>query len=257
MISLALLGLLAAAADQPVFAPVLDKPYRVAFDDQRADPSGVRRFHLDRTVTFSREADGFVAAVTLVAVTTDAEGDIRRHFLIGAGALKGRTIRFHLGPDASVRAIDDEAAIWTAMVEGVAAMQASRSPHAGTVDFAAPLKALSPDKIRSAIASIVTPILAGKPPVPGSRAVALPARPISATGAPITGTQTVTQAVDGTLRATTHAASLQGAVQVVVDDTQVIDAAHGLVLSSDNMQTTRVAGVTQTIHSQVRLTPPV
>ena len=260
MIFPVLAALLGVAADQPAFDPLLDRPYQVAFDDERADASGVRHFHLDRTVTFSREPDGLLAAVTLVAVTTDASGEVGRRFLIGAGALKGRTVRFHLDRNGSVRAIDEEAAVWAAIVGGVAAIGSSGSSQVGGVASApaAPLAALPPDKVREVIASVIAPIVAGPVPAQGSRPVTLPTRGIfSAAGAPIAGVETVTRSADARLHVTTQATSSQGDTRLAIDRTHVIDPARGLVLSTEDVQTATVSGATQTIRSRVRVTPPV
>jgi hypothetical protein len=119
------LGLAQLVAAQPgaVFAPPLDVPLHVVTETVRTDRGVVRRFASGRTIVFHRDGDGFRAAVT---IDRDAQApdddDPGAMFSAAMAKMAGRTIVLRLDSAGKVRSIDDQAAAWQAMVDGIAAL---------------------------------------------------------------------------------------------------------------------------------------
>jgi len=263
LILAAALGAAAVQTPAPapaLLAPVLDRPYRLVFEDERVDPSGTRHFRVERTVVFHREPGGLLAVVTLVAVWTDAAGEFGRRFTTATSALKDRPVRFHLSPDGRVSSIDDEPAVWAAVVAGVAAI-ASTSGRVSEIGRRPelPLAMLPPEAARSTLASILTPMLAGSDAAvaPGSRTVTLPRSTLAPSGSDVPATEVVTRQADGTLRFTVRAGGNDPALERRIDRVRVIDPAHGLVLLAENSQLIAIPGGTHRILSRMRVDLPV
>jgi len=258
---IAAVALAAAATQAPaLLAPVLDRPYRLVFEDERNGPDGIQHFRIERTVVFKSEPEGFRADVTLVDVRTDASGEIGRRFLMATGALRNRTVTFHLSPDGSVRAIDDEAAVWSAIVAGVAAI----APQAGGENTPGrhpdgPLATLPPDAVRATLASILSPMLAGSDAglSPGTRAVTLPRSTLAPGGASLPATEVATLTPEGPLSLRVQAQDNGPAVRHSIDRLRVVDRAHGLVILRDDRRSTTTAGLTQLTRSRMQVIAPV
>lgn len=222
-------------AGQPHLSPIVDRPYHFVAEETRTVAGTPRRFMAERRIIFRRNGDALVAEVTLERLTTDAPAEVARRFLTGSGGLKGRTVRFRLAPDGSVANIDDQEAVWAAMVAGIGAMT-GQATHPGarsslSRDPATAVAGLPPERRRAVIASIVAGLFVDPATLPalGSRAVRVTGRTLTGEPVVLGGEEAVDVVPDGGLRLVTRVAN----AQVRLIRTRIVDPTTGLLISEE------------------------
>jgi len=183
------------AAATTGFAPALDTAYRYHIEQQRDEAGAVRRYTTDRTVRFRRAADGLVADVVIDTVDGSLSDGPGAMFERAFASLRGRTIRYRLSDRGEVTDVIDRAAIWSALVDAIAA-QGTGDPakSAMLTRLTAPLRAMPERQQVAMLGSMLTNLLA--PDV--VRLGVQPERPIRRPGAPpfgagseVTGTERI------------------------------------------------------------------
>lgn len=250
MIALAALALAAGEVPTAVLRPVLDRPYRLTVSEERGIEGRVFRFSAERRLVFHREGGGFLAEVTLLRVSQDIGGAAGRRFETALGVLRDRTERFHLGVDGTLVAIDDEAALTTAMIQAL---------HLAGTQSGGMAIDLPPEAAREEIASAVMPVIAGADAGRGPAVHAVHVPPIrpGTSVAPLTGTETIALGADALLHITVHASAMGDDRAVSLDRERRIDRASGLVVIEDETQTIRIGSDVQVTHKRTVLAPPV
>ncbi|MEG3182155.1 hypothetical protein [Sphingomonas sp. LT1P40] len=178
-------GAFAAQAMVAGFAPPVDKPMRVVSEAVRIDNGVTRRFVNARRIVFRQAGSGYRAEIVIEAAEpVGSADDPAAMFRAGFARIAGRTVVIHLDRAGRVTAIDEQAALWTAVLDGIGA----QAP-AGTSDLdrkrAARVRAIRgalaqmpADRQQLMLASLVAPLIAADIATAGEsppRAVRLPA----------------------------------------------------------------------------------
>ncbi|MFL9840643.1 hypothetical protein ABS767_06710 [Sphingomonas sp. ST-64] len=157
----------AAQSSAPVFAPPLERTIVAITMAERTEEGVTRRFESTRTVRFTAAPEGYRVAVTMTAAGAAAEADDPAGlFRAGFAGLAGRTVILHLDRLGTVTQIEDEALVWQAFVDGMAALaprgkDPSEQAHAARVRaIAAALGSQPPERRRAMLASLVAPLIA-------------------------------------------------------------------------------------------------
>lgn len=156
------------AAQAATFAPPLDRPLRAVTEASRADAGVTRRFTNARRIVFRREGKNYRAEVTIEAGAPVAESDDdpAAMFRAGFARIAGRTVVLRLDPAGRVTAIDDQAAVWKAFLDGIAALAPTGSgdlnrKRAGRIRAILTVLAPMPsERQRATLASLVEPLIA-------------------------------------------------------------------------------------------------
>lgn len=178
--------LLAAQAGSAAFAPPLDRPLRAVTEAVRTDAGITRRFINKRRIVFRREGQGYRADVTIEsgAPAMASDDDPAAMFRAGFARIAGRTVVLRLDPAGRVTAIDDQAGMWRAFLDGIAALAPAGSDElsrkrAGRIRaIHAALAPMPPERQRATLASLVEPLIAADIAAAGEtppRAVRVPA----------------------------------------------------------------------------------
>lgn len=248
MIALAVLAL-AAGVPGPALRPVLDRPYRLTIEEERGFGGRLDHFTVERQLVFRRDSGGLVAEVTLLGVTQTMGGSAGRRFEAALAPLRGRVIRFHLGEDGRLIAIDDETALSAVITETLRIAGSRRD---------GPASGLPPQVSHEQIASMLTPVIAvadvGRSAA--THPVSVPSVS-SAVVAPLTGTESVAVGPDALLHIVVHASSSADDRAVSLDRERSVDRVAGLIAREDEVQTIRIGDAVQVTRKQIRLTPPV
>ena len=174
------------AAQAATFAPPLDRPLRASTETTRTDAGVIRRFTNARRIVFRRAGTGYRAEVTIEAGAPVAEGydDPAAMFRAGFARIAGRTVALHLDTAGRVTAIEDQAAVWKAFLDGIAALAPAGTgdlerKRAGRIRATlSVLTPMPPERQRATLASLVEPLIAADIAAAGEappRAVQLPA----------------------------------------------------------------------------------
>lgn len=157
----------AAQASAATFAPPLDRPLQATTESIRTDAGITRRFTNARRILFRRTKDGFRAEVTIEAgAPADADDDPAAMFRAGFARIAGRTVVLHLDRTGEITAINDQAALWSAMIAGVAGLAPTGSDdherkRAGRIRaITATLGRMPAEHQRAALGSLVAPVIA-------------------------------------------------------------------------------------------------
>lgn len=192
---IALLAPLAVQVAVPGFAPPLGRPLSYTVSEVRQQGTTLQRFVIERRVTFSAAADGFVATVDTLSVTGDA-GQAGKMFEAMTRSMIGRRVILHLDRAGKVVTVDDLDAVWDAQLTAMTTMPAP----AAVTSLLAPLRSLSPAAKTARVGDMIAPLIAGDPITPTpSRTITLPARGPDGTQAMLAGTERVDAAADGML----------------------------------------------------------
>jgi DNA-directed RNA polymerase specialized sigma24 family protein len=238
------------------FAPPLDVPVRAVTETSRTDSGITRRFTNARRVVFRRTPDGYRAEVTIEGSEAEsADDDPAAMFRAGFERIAGRTVVLRLDGNGRVTAIEDQAAVWKAFLDGIAALA---PPGTSDLDrkrasriraIVAMLAPLPPERQRATLASLVEPLIAAdvaaqgeSPPqtvrVPASSAFGTAQldgiRSVKHTGALLE----VTVTAAGALRIQAPDGPVQG--RIAFETVRVVDPATGLVRDSREHVSTRL-----------------
>ncbi len=190
MLDLIVAGALVQSA---LFNPPIDRPLVQITEQVRSDAAGERRYRVERALRFGRDADGLFADLTLTRI--DGAADDNR-FEQGLAGLKGRTIRYRLDAQGRLTTIPGMDGHWAAFSAG---LTQSAPPGAGTRIISA-LRSAPPTQQRAMLWSMVEPLIvadiAAQPPY-RLRPVSQPGRPPFATGAMLSGTESLSHSPDG------------------------------------------------------------
>lgn len=247
------------AAQAASFAPPLDRPLRAVTEASRTDAGITRHFANARRIVFRRSATGYRAEVTIEHGPTAVSGedDPTAMFRAGFARIAGRTVVMHLDPAGRVYAIDDQAEVWKAFLDGIAALvPASKDDidrkRAGRVRaILTALTPMPPERQRATIATLVEPLIAADLAATGEsppRPVRVPAG--SAFGAAqLDGIRAVRRqhghlivSVSAAGEVTQRTPAGEATGRVSLETTRRIDPAMGLVLESRDAVRTEIAG---------------
>ncbi len=180
-----IIALAIAAQAVAGFAPPLDKPMRAVTEAVRTDNGITRRFVSARRIVFRPEGSGYRADVTIEsAEPVDTADDPAAMFRAGFARIAGRAVVMHLDREGRVVAIDDQAALWAAVLDGIGALAPTGTSdldrkRAGRVRaIRAALAQVPADRQNATLASLVAPLIAADIAVAGEsppRPVRLPA----------------------------------------------------------------------------------
>ncbi len=250
--------LLSAQVAATAFAPPLDVPVRAVTEASRTDSGITRRFTNARRIVFRRAPDGYRAEVTIEGSGAEsADDDPAAMFRAGFARIAGRTVVLRLDSKGRVAAVEEQAAVWKAFLDGIAALAPPGTSdldrkRAGRIRaIVAMLAPLPPDRQRATLASLVEPLIAADIAAQGERppqAVRVPAssafgtaqldgmRSVKRTGALLEVTVTahdalMIQAPDG---------PVQG--RIAFETVRRVDPATGLIRESREHVSTRLPG---------------
>ena len=251
---------LSAQAAAATFAPPLDVPMRAITEATRIDSGVTRRFTNARGIVFRRAPQGYPVEVPMEAGETESPADDpAAMFRAGFARTAGRTVVLDIDNAGRVVAVADQAAIWKAFLDGIAALA---PPGASDLDrkrsgriraIVAALAPLPPDRQRATLASLVEPLIAADLAREEEREEEAPPRMVrvpasSAFGAAQldglrtvkrTGTQLeVIVTAGGAIAIQAPDGPVQG--RVTMESTRRIDAATGLVRESREHVLTRL-----------------
>ncbi len=258
-LALAPLLLLAATSPPPpiAFNPPLNRPFTHIKTEERSDPSGKQRYRLERRITFSSRGDGLVVTVRPISGTAPASGQPAGLFAAGLRDLFGRAIVMRLDPQGAPSSIDDEAAVWSALVKGINRVVGhARPPRPGEPQqprqVAAALAALPPAGRFALLKGLLPPIVGPRlteAELETTRPVTIAAN--SPTGAPVrlSGEEHYRQADGGFVVIETRASGdvpASGALpaaHIVTERFQKIDQRTGLIVEGrERRETTLGSG---------------
>lgn len=175
------------------FNPPIDRTLIHVTEQVRSDASGERRYRAERTLRFSRDADGLFADLTLTRIDGDADGG---GFERGLAGLKGRTIRYRLDSYGRLTTISGIDGHWAAFTAGLADPRAPvMAQRAVSAISAAP-----PAQQRAMLWSMIEPIILSEIAAQAPyrlRPVSQPGRAPFAVGAMLTGTESLSRLDDG------------------------------------------------------------
>lgn len=150
-----------------MFAPPLDAPMRAVTRTARTDSGVTRRFVNKRRIVFRRTPEGFRAEVTIETGEPEGADDgPAAMFRAGFARIAGRTVALHLDGRGRVTAVEDQAAVWRAFLDGIAALAPSGSgdldrKRAGRIRaILAALEPMPPERQRATLASLIEPLIA-------------------------------------------------------------------------------------------------
>lgn len=157
----------AAQASASLFAPPLDRTIEATTTAERTEGKATRRFESTRTLRFTAAPDGYRVAVTMTAAgAADDADDPAGLFRMGFAGLAGRTVTLRLDRLGKVTQIEDEAVVWQAILDGMAALApkgdspAERTHAARVRAISAALAEQPVDRRRAMLASLVAPLIA-------------------------------------------------------------------------------------------------
>jgi len=242
-----------------LFNPPIDRTLIHVTEQVRSDASGERRYRAERTLRFSRDADGLFADLTLTRINGDADGG---GFERGLAGLKGRTIRYRLDSQGRLTTIPGIDGHWAAFAAGLAAPTApDMAQRAVSAINAAP-----PAQQRAMLWSMIEPVILSEIAAQAPyrlRPVSQPGRAPFAVGAMLTGTESLSRLDDGGIElrrlvSGTHSAPLGNAAQpqaVERDrDTRItLDPATGLLTRSVEVTRTRIGKVEQVVTTRLSI----
>ncbi len=251
--------LLAAQASSAGFAPPLDRPLLALTEAARTDAGITRRFTNARRVVFRRAGTGFRAEVTIESGTPAAtdHDDPAAMFRAGFARIAGRTVVLQLDPAGRVTAIDDQATVWKAFLDGIAALAPTGTgdldrKRAGQIRaILAALAPMPPERQRATLASLVEPLIAADIATAGEvqpHTVRVPAG--SAFGAAqLDGIRAVRRAgsrliasVSATGEVTMRGPGGPVTGRVGLESARTVDPVSGLVLEARDSVRTELAG---------------
>lgn len=246
-----------APAPAALFNPPLDRTFTHVTEQLRSDPAGERRYRVERALRFSRDADGLFADLTLITIEGNADGG---GFERGLAGLKDRTIRYRLDPQGRLTTIPGLEGHWAAFAGGMANTDAPQ----GAQRALAMLRNAPPAQQRAMLWSMIEPVilpgLAAQAPY-RLRPVSQPGRAPFATGAMLSGTESLSHVAGGgiELRRTVsgaHRAALGQATESVERDRDTritLDAVTGLLTGSTEVTRTRIGAVEQVVTTRLSL----
>lgn len=204
---------LVASPVEARLAPSEGQAFRVKLIEERDDGGSVSRFSVERTLVFHRLDTGYAIDVTTGPATQSGAAPSARMFATGMAALANRTIRFRIDDKGEPVSIDDEDAVWDLFCGAIEAMgRVPKAVRSARRESAAallnPMRSISPERRRSMLLSMVTPLLAGPlaDETPGtSRAVKLPTQTPSGEQAALVGVQRVSAGDNDALLIATEA----------------------------------------------------
>lgn len=250
--------LLAAQASTASFAPPLDLPLHAATEATRTDAGITRRFTNARRIVFRRAGTGFRAEVTIESGTPAAveHDDPAAMFRAGFARIAGRTVVLQLDPAGRVAAIDDQAIVWKAFLDGIAALAPAGTgdldrKRAGQIRaILTVLASMPPERQRATLASLVEPLIAADIAAAGEvqpRKVQVPAGSAFGT-VQLDGIRAVRRAGGHLLvslsaagEVTMQAPGGPATGRVILEATRIIDPATGLVLEARESVRTELA----------------
>lgn len=202
--------LLQASVAAPAFSPPLDTALRIV-TERTETAQEARHYRLERLVRFRKEAGGFRAEALLVRQRVAGPEALGNLVERGLAALAGRTVTLHLDAKGQVVAVEDMAALWEQLCQGIASAAASR-PNLAPGDMArlvAPLRALPPERQRALLATLVTAAIMTDPwdSVGTAAPVRLPGASPFGTPVTLAGTRSTETAENGLLRVRTIASA--------------------------------------------------
>lgn len=242
---LSILLLVAASPPPPAgFNPPLNRQFRHIKTEERSDPSGKQSYRLERSLTFAARDDGIIVTVRPISGTLPQSSQPSTLFATGLGNLFGQTIVLRLDRQGTPTGIDDEAAVWSALLEGIGRVVGqARPPRSGQPppprQIAAALAALPPTSRFALLRGLLPPIIGPRlsaDDLGATKPVTITAR--SPAGAPImlVGEEQYRQASDGFIVIETRASGdfpasgVQPAAHVVTERFQRIDPRTGLIM---------------------------
>lgn len=240
-------------------APVEERTYRLVTSTERDDGRAVHRFSMVRDIVFTREPAGFLARVTMRAGSGDKDG-ASGLYARALSALAGETIRFHLGPDGRVIAIDDLDAAWERLAVAINAM--APTPAAGSATarrMGDLLRALPTEKRQAMLASIIAPLSQPLPAI-GSRTATFTAEGIDGHSVSLSGQQTVTRLPSGLVQVAQTAQDTPSSPAVSLKSDRTFDPRSGLLVDAVERRTLRLpadAGRALVVTDHTSFTPLV
>lgn len=247
--------LLTAQASAAGFAPPLDRPFRAVTEATRTDAGITRRFTHARRIVFRRSGTAFRAELTIESgePATTPDDDPTAMFRAGFTRIAGRTVVLHLDSAGRVTAVDDQAAVWKAFLDGIAALAPAGTSdldrkRAGRVRaILTVLASMPPERQRATLASMVEPLIAADIAQAGEsppRAVRVPAGSSFGT-AQIDGIRAVRRSGRQLVASVSAAGDVmmrgpdgQIAGHVAIETERQVDPASGLV--SETRDTVRI-----------------
>ena len=246
-----------------LFNPPIDRILTHVTEQVRSDPSGERRYRVERALRFSRDADGLFADLTLTRIDGDADGG---GFERGLAGLKGRTIRYRLDSQGRLTTIPGMDGHWAAFSAGLADPKAPAMAQRAV----SAIRAAPPVQQRAMLWSMIEPVIlsdiAAQSPY-RLRPVSQPGRAPFAVGAMLAGTESLSQRDDGGMElrrlvSGTHNAPLGNPAQgepVERDrDTRIVlDPATGLLTRSVEVTRTRIDRIEQVVTTRLSISQNV
>lgn len=101
------------------FAPPTDRPLTYRIEQHRPVAGKVSGFTATRDLRFERAGEGYILAVTLRAIDTDAPASGAEPYRAALGPLVGIAMRFRLDGRGRIVALDDADAVWAKVQAGV------------------------------------------------------------------------------------------------------------------------------------------
>lgn len=248
-----------ATVPAALFNPPLDRTFTYVTEQRRTDPAGERRYRVERALRFGRDADGLFADLTLTGIDGDPDGG---GFERGLAGLKNRTILYRLDPQGRLASIPGLDGHWAAFAGGMAT---TNTPQ-GAQRALAMLRSAPPAQQRAMLWSMLEPVilpdLATQSPY-RLRPVSQPGRAPFATGAMLSGTESLSHVADGGVElrrmvSGAHRAALGQAAETVNRDRDTrltLDAATGLLTASTEVTRTRIGAVEQVVTTRLSLVP--
>lgn len=239
------------AAQVSLFAPPTGVPLLVT-TEHHSDIAGTeRRYQLRRLIRFTRTGDGYRAEVRVLHPSTDADASVSGMVDAGFAALAGRTLVFHLDSAGTVNRIDDMAALWERLCEGIATMVAARKPlepqarKALAQSIATPLRSLGDDRRLAMLSTLVSAIVASEAPEPGGALTPVRLPGVSPLGQKLTleGMRATTALEGGEVQSVTRASNQGGASgseRIELERLQRFDPRTGLITLTSDTSRTRV-----------------
>lgn len=245
------------------FAPPIEAPLLVTTEHHSTIGETERRYKLERLVRFQRAADGYRAEVRVLHPSSDASPAVGGMVEAGFAALADRTLVFHLDTAGKVTSIEDMAALWERLCEGIGAMVAdsgSSDPAARKIlaqRIATPLRTLPEERRRAMLSTLVTAVIVDEAPDPigALTPVQLPGASPLGQKLVLEGMRTTTAVGANEIQSVTRASSgaPESGGQVDLERTRRSDPRTGLLsFSSDTTRT--VVGPAPDAREAVRTT---
>jgi hypothetical protein len=256
-------ALLQAVAPISAFAPPIEAPLLITTEHHSTIGETERRYRLERLLRFHRAAGGYRAEVRVLRPSSDASPAVGGMVEAGFAALADRTLVFHLDSAGKVTGIEDMAALWERLCQGIGAMVAdSGSPDPAARKMLAqrivtPLRALPDERRRAMLSTLVTAVIVDEAPDPvgALTPVHLPGASPLGQRLVLEGMRTTTAIGSNEIQSVTRASSgaLESGGQVDLERTRRSDPRTGLLsFSSDTTRT--VVGSAPDARKSVRTT---